>query len=268
MIPMMKGLRFGGKMIDERRAECTLSVLYVSSAILSVTSLTSLVTVWQHWAWTLDVCVNVDCGCILHCINTFSTFTGGDAKLCQFGVYGTIPAILVGLCLGGYHGYRCCIDRNLDKPARITDDTTRNLNESGGDRRTVVIRPKRRGPYKYWIPVVFLAILLCCLSLAHAVVMTDGYYKTCDQYRKRLVRILDLTIGEAEAIHNRLSCGAIFDFMDYLQSTESSWRSGSRIDTGFALRLAVISTWLNFFDWAFVFLLSVIMARRRLFSCC
>ncbi|KZC09038.1 hypothetical protein WN55_11501 [Dufourea novaeangliae] len=145
MIPMMKGeeiwilsraqmytrcirfsgLRFGGKMIDERRAECTLSVLYVSSAILSVTSLTSLVTVWQHWAWTLDVCVNVDCGCILHCINTFSTFTGGDAKLCQFGVYGTIPAILVGLCLGGYHGYRCCIDRNLDKPARITDDTTR-----------------------------------------------------------------------------------------------------------------------------------------------
>lgn len=62
----------------------------------------------------------------------------------------------------------------------------RNLNST-----TVVIRPKNRTPYKQWIPAVFLTILLCCLSLAHAIVMTDGYYKSCEQYKKRLIYLLN-----------------------------------------------------------------------------
>ncbi|XP_076655433.1 uncharacterized protein LOC143360463 [Halictus rubicundus] len=252
--------------MNERRAEYILGVLYVLSVILSVTSLISLVTVWQHWTWTLNVCINVDCGCILYGINTFSTFMGGDIKLCHFGVYGLIPVILIGLCLGGYHGYRCCINRNLEKPTRIQEDATRSL--KAADRvATVVIRPKARSPYKHWIPIVFVAILFCCLSLAHAIIMTDGYYKTCNQYRKRLIHLMSSTGGEAEVIHSRLSCGAIFDFMDYLQPEENHWRRVKQIDTGFALRLAIVSTWLNFSVWIFICLLSVIMARRRL-SCC
>ncbi|KOC68933.1 hypothetical protein WH47_09490 [Habropoda laboriosa] len=237
--------------MNEEQAERILSVLYISSAILSVTSLTCLVTVWQYWAWSLDVCISIDCGCILYGINTFSTFMGGDVKLCHFGVYGLIPAILIGLCFGGYHGYRCCIDRNLEEPVRIYED---------------VRRPKRRTPYKQWIPGVFLTILLCCLSLAHAVVTTDGYYKTCEQYRKRLIQVLGSAGREAEVLHDRLSCGAIFDFMDYLQSDVSNWKHGKEIDTGFALRLAIISTWFNFLTWTFAFLLNVIMARKRF--CC
>ena len=252
--------------MKEKRAELMLSVLYVSSAILSVTSLISLLTVWRYWAWTLDVCISIDCGCILYGINTFRTFMGGDAKLCHFGVYGLIPAILISLFLGGYHGYRCCINKNLEEPVQVYDDTTRNLNS---DQRTVVIRPKRRGPYKQWIPGVFLAILLSCLSLAHAVVTTDGYYKTCEQYRKRLIQMLDSRGPAAEVIHNRLSCGAILDFMDYLQPdiSVSDWKRGKEIDTGFALRLAIVSTWLNFCAWILALLLNVTMARRRLCCC-
>ncbi|XP_076174888.1 uncharacterized protein LOC143150485 [Ptiloglossa arizonensis] len=250
--------------MKEWRAELILGGLYVSSAILSVVSLISLVTVWQHWSWTLNICISIDCGCILYAINTFSTFMGGDVKLCHFSVYGTIPAILIGLCLGGYHGYRCCVNRNLDEPVQMYDDTNRNLNDT--PRRVVVVRAKRRTPYKQWMPAVFLAILLCCLSLAHAVVMTDGYYKTCEQYRRRLIHFLSATGREAEVIHNRLSCGAIFDFMDYLQPDVTDWRHNKQIDTGFALRLAIISTWLNFCVWICAFLLNVIMARKRL--CC
>ncbi|XP_076628351.1 uncharacterized protein LOC143345278 [Colletes latitarsis] len=249
--------------MKEWRAEFILCVLYVSSAIFSVTSLISLVTVWQYWAWTLDVCISIDCDCILYGINTFSTFMGGDAKLCHFGVYGLVPAILIGLCLGGYHGYRCCINRNLAEPVRIYDDSKRSLNNV---QTTVVVRPKRRTPYKQWIPAVFLAILLCCLSLAHAVVMTDGYYKTCEQYRRRLIQLLSSTGREAEVIHHRLSCGAIFDFMDYLQPDTTDWQRDRQIDTGFALRLSIISTWLNVCTWVFAFLLNVTMARKRL--CC
>lgn len=64
--------------------------------------------------------------------------------------------------------------------------------------RAVVVRSKRRIPYNLWIPVMFLTILLSCLSLAHAVVMTDGYYKSCNQYRKKLIQLLDSTGREAE----------------------------------------------------------------------
>lgn len=257
--------------MKEQRAERILSVLYISCAILSVTSLICLVTVWQYWAWILNVCISIDCGCILYGINTFSTFMGGDVKLCHFGVYGLIPAILVGLCLGGYHGYRSCINRSLDIPVRICEDISRNLNgnESSITTTTVVIRPKRRTPCKQWMPAVFITILLCCLSLAHAVVTTDGYYKTCEQYRKRLIQVLGSTGREVEVVHNRLSCGAIFDFMDYLQTDITNWNRVKKIeiDTGFALQLAIISTWFNFFAWTFAFFLNVIMARKK-FCCC
>lgn len=113
--------------MKEKRAEWMLGVLYVSSAILSLTSLISLLTVWRYWAWTLDVCISIDCGCILYGINTFRTFMGGDAKLCHFGVYGLIPAILISLFLGGYHGYRCCINKNLEEPVQVYNDITRYI---------------------------------------------------------------------------------------------------------------------------------------------
>ncbi|CAL7934802.1 unnamed protein product [Xylocopa violacea] len=252
--------------MNEEQVERILSVSYISSVILSVTSLICLATVWQYWAWTLDVCISIDCGCILYGINNFRTFMGGDAKLCHFGVYGLVPAILIGLCLGGYHGYRCCINRRLDAPVRVYDNINRNLNVD--EAAEIAVRPKRRTRYKQWIPATFITVLLCCLSLAHAVVMTDGYYKTCEQYRKRLIQLLNSTGREAEVLHNRLSCGAIFDFMDYLQSDTNNWTQlGKEIDTGFALRLAIVSTWFNFLAWMLAFLLNTLMARKQ-FCCC
>ena len=54
----------------------------------------------------------------------------------------------------------------------------------------VVVRPKQRQPCKQWMLACCLAAVLAFLSLAHAVVLTDGYYKTCDQYRRNLVKLL------------------------------------------------------------------------------
>lgn len=118
--------------MNPKQAELRLAILYISSVIFSVTSIISLVTAWQHWSWTLDSCISVNCGCILYGINTFSTFIGGDVKLCHFGSYGLVPVIVIGLCLGGYHGYRCCIHKNLGDPKRISgkqshDDDDRYL---------------------------------------------------------------------------------------------------------------------------------------------
>ena len=106
--------------MNPKQAESFLGILYSSIAVLSTVSIVSLVVSWQHWAWTLDACINVDCGCILYGVNTFSTFVGGDVKICHFGTYGLIPALFFGLCLGIYHGYRSCIPKGLDEPRVIS----------------------------------------------------------------------------------------------------------------------------------------------------
>lgn len=56
--------------------------------------------------------------------------------------------------------------------------------------QVVVIGPKRRAPFKQWMSSAFCAALIGCLSLAHAVVMTDGFYKTCEQYKRGLIQLL------------------------------------------------------------------------------
>lgn len=112
--------------MQPKQAEYLLAIFYGNSMILSVTSIISLVTAWQHWSWTLDSCFNVNCGCILYGTNTFNTFIGGDVKLCYFTAYALIPIAVIGLCLGSYHGYRCCIDKNLDKPKRLNGVMTRD----------------------------------------------------------------------------------------------------------------------------------------------
>lgn len=78
----------------------------------------------------------------------------------------------------------------------------------------------------------------------------------------------------SQVIHNRLSCGAIFDFMDYLHPDTNNWSRGSEINTGIALQLAISTSWLNFFAWLVACLINFIMARKRLhdlrekFCCC
>ncbi|KAK2581997.1 hypothetical protein KPH14_002433 [Odynerus spinipes] len=252
------------------QAEGLLAILYSGAMILSIISLTCLTVTWQHWEFTLDVCISVNCGCILYGINTFSTFMGGDIKLCHFGVYGLVPAIVIGLCLGLYHIYRCCINRGLDKPRVMTY----NENRISANDRVVVIGPKTRIPFKQWMPSAFCAALIACLSLAHAVVVTDGFHKTCEQYKRGLIQLLGSMGREAHVIRQRLACGAIFDYMDYLQpDTNNFWR-GEEINTGVALQLAIVCTWLNFFSWVIIFFLCFIMARKKRntlgekFCCC
>jgi len=113
-------------MMNSKQAEIWLAVLYIGSMISSVTSVISLVTTWQNWVVTLDGCIDVDCGCILYGINTFRTFLGGDEKLCHFVAYALIPIIVISLCLGAYHGYRCCIHKNLDEPKQINHEQVYN----------------------------------------------------------------------------------------------------------------------------------------------
>lgn len=83
-----------------------------------------------------------------------------------------------------------------------------------------------------------------------------------------------MTFVLLQAIHNRLPCGAIFDFMDYVQPDANDWRRGNEINTGIALQLAISTSWFNFISWFATCSINLIMARKRLhnlgekFCCC
>jgi hypothetical protein len=75
----------------------------------------------------------------------------------------------------------------------------------------------------------------------------------------------------AAAINGRLSCGAIFDFMDYLEPVtrpfqrkeyinynqpheERDFERGPFINTGLSLQTAIGSAWINCVVWAAIFI--------------
>lgn len=66
-----------------------------------------------------------------------------------------------------------------------------------------------------------------------------------------------------QVIHNRLSCGAIFDYMDFLQPDANNWRRNDEINTGLALQIAILASWFNFFSWVGIVVINFIMARER-----
>ncbi|KAK0096965.1 hypothetical protein PV326_003767 [Microctonus aethiopoides] len=244
------------------QTEKRLTILYSTAAILSTVSMICIVTAWQYWAWTLNVCIDINCGCIFYSINTLTTFMGGNVKLCHFATYGLLPVIFYGICLGIYHGYRICISPQLGEPKIATTSATYcNRNNIDGD--VVIVIPKGRAPCKQWLPPTFIAALICCLSLAHAILVTDGYYKTCEQYKKHLIRILGSRGREAKAIYDRLGCGAIFDFMDYVQPDTNNYRRGDEINTGLSLQLAIVTTWFNIFVWIIIVGINFNMVKRK-----
>lgn len=64
-------------------------------------------------------------------------------------------------------------------------------------------------------------------------------------------------------IYGRLSCGAILDYMDYLQPDANNWRRGDEINTGVSLQLSITTSWLNFFTFLIISVVNFVMARER-----
>lgn len=118
-----------------------------------------------------------------------------------------------------------------------------------------------------------LVILACCISILliiNAGILIYGYYKTCGEYRTSLSKDSQITGQMAAAINGRLSCGAIFDFMDYLEPVtrpfqrkeyvnynrpheEKDFERGPFINTGLSLQTAVGSACINCVVWITIF---------------
>lgn len=47
-------------------------------------------------------------------------------------------------------------------------------------------------PY-FWTPASVIAFLMVVYSLVHAIMLTDGFFSTCKQYRNRVVKYVHAT---------------------------------------------------------------------------
>lgn len=117
-------------------------------------------------------------------------------------------------------------------------------------------------PY-WWIPASVAAIIMFIYTLVHASMFLDGFLQSCRQYRNEIVKYVHATGPLVAAIHGRITCSTVFDFMDYLHPDVSfDRRRIDRINTSACLILALITAWASVCLWMGIFIINVIQARR------
>lgn len=117
-------------------------------------------------------------------------------------------------------------------------------------------------PY-FWSPATIIAFVMTIYTLVHAIILTDGFFTTCKQYRNRVVKYVHATGQMVGVLQSRLSCGAIFDFMDYLHEDLSfERRRDYRINTAIPFILAVIAAWLTVVAWIGILVVNFMRYRQ------
>ncbi|PSN48424.1 hypothetical protein C0J52_08628 [Blattella germanica] len=251
--------------------ERQLSILAGASACLCIISITCSGVPWGHWKEVLDTCMTASCECILYGTQYFREFAGGNTSVCYFTTLAPVPVLIIAVFLAGYHGYRVCMyGRRMERRPR------RN-----GDVAVVQRDEEDRSPGFVWlILLVVIASSVCILLIIASVILTDGYYATCSEYRRGLSRNTQVTGLMAAAINGRLTCGAIYDFMDYLEPVhrpfirkeyvnynrpheEKDSERGGFINTGHSLQTAIGTYWINSCTWIVIIILYGLIAFSK-----
>lgn len=245
--------------MNQKRIEQLLCSMYLATAISSlITSITSGV-VWGYWRWTLDQCIGYNCSCILYGVSTPTHFHGGNMWTCMWISFGPIPVILIFLSLATYHGFRAC-----GGPKSEVTKSVMAKNESGEmihlQVRTCEMDPINRC---YWMTTTVLSYLFALYMFAHFVVFADGYLYSCRQYKRQVIELLHLSGIAVGVVHNRLTCNAIFDFMDYLQPMYNYYIRDNFINTAAALLIGIITSFSSTFCLGVASFLNTKMVRNK-----
>jgi hypothetical protein len=65
-------------------------------------------------------------------------------------------------------------------------------------------------PY-FWTPTSIIAIVMVFYTLVHAILLTDGFFSTCKQYRNRIVKNVHATGQLVSWKHHNVLSRAISD---------------------------------------------------------
>jgi len=116
-------------------------------------------------------------------------------------------------------------------------------------------------PY-YWIPASIAACFMFVYTLVHAAMLTDGFLTTCKQYRTEIIKYVRASGNMVKAIQGRISCAAVYDFMDYLHEDISyERRREDKINTAATLVIALITSWICVVLWIAVAIINIRQSR-------
>lgn len=113
------------------------------------------------------------------------------------------------------------------------------------------------------LPSTVISVIMTIYQLIYAAIFTDGFEVTCKQYRESLLKEIQGVGNIVPAIKARLSCAAVFDFMDYLvESISYERRRYGRINTAACLYITLILSWFVLFAWIIISIINVVHLRR------
>ncbi|XP_073818872.1 uncharacterized protein [Musca autumnalis] len=239
--------------------ERSLAFLYPLVIVSSIVCCVTAGIGWSHWRYVLNACPETNCGCYLHARSTYTSFEGGHIAYCHYATYGLILPLLFCTVLGIYHVYRVCLGTGKRKAGTTT------IRQRSGE--VVVVTTESEitdngiSPY-YWLPTSIIASFMALYTLVYASVYTDGFEVTCKQYREALLKEIQGVGNIVPVIKGRLSCSAIFDFMDYLvESISYERRRYGRINSSICFHMTLIFAWLAVFGWIAIAAINIVQTR-------
>ncbi|KAI9584943.1 uncharacterized protein LOC119634400 [Glossina fuscipes] len=242
------------------KAERALSFFYPLVVGSSVVCCITSAVLWSHWRYVLNACPETNCGCFLHARSTYTSFEGGHIAYCHYSTYGLLLPLFFSIILCIYHVYRVCLGTAKTKSGTAT------IRQRSGD--VVVVTTESEvtdndiSPY-YWLPVTITASVNFVYTLIYASIFTDGFEVTCKQYRETLLKEIQGVGNIVPVIKSRLSCSAIFDFMDYLvESISYERRKYGRINSSVCFYMCLICAWIAVIAWFSICLINIIQTRR------
>ncbi|XP_030564275.1 uncharacterized protein LOC115765042 isoform X3 [Drosophila novamexicana] len=241
-------------------AERALSYFYPFIILTSLICCITSAVAWTHWRYVLNACPDTNCGCVLHGRTTYNSFEGGNIAYCHYATYGLILPLIFAVVLGVYHGYRMCIGKGKRKAGTTT------IRQRSGDMVVVTteseLTPDSLSPY-YWLPATVISVIMAVYQLIYAAIFTDGFEVTCKQYRESLLKEIQGVGNIVPVIKARLSCAAVFDFMDYLvESISYERRRYGRINTAACLYFTLVLAWFALFAWIAICVINIVNLRR------
>lgn len=230
--------------------EKSVIILSGTCGVLSLIILVALAIVWTYWSDMLNItCLESNCGCIFFGVLRGNSFNGGHSLWCKVLTYSTLAVSVVSFFVAGYFFSK---RREVPKhfPSRVNQDY-REENPAHQTRRS-----------RFSTAFKIFCGILAFATFVYAATLTEGYSHTCREYRGFVKRTLASNADVTDMIQNRLSCGATYDFLDYLETrTQKPYSAGPQysyyrrtfhLDTGSILLLAISLSWINVAIWIFL----------------
>lgn len=246
--------------MNQNKSEKYLSICYPLLVVFGLMCLITSAVAWNHWKYVLDTCVERNCGCILNGVTTISFFTGGHIAYCHYVTFALLLSIAAALVFGSYHVWRSCMSNDVRRVSR------HSVRQRSGEMIIMTAQSEiddNEISSTYWTVAAMVSGFMILYTLIHAIIYIDGAWESCKQYRNELVKHMSGTGTLVSALQGRISCNAVFDFMDYLFADVSyDRRRIDRIDTSWFLNLAIASSVGSLVLWCCICYINIVQMRR------